>query len=160
MARELGFPGPAGPQIFRYVNRVNRTVSVLNMGWLLMMILTPFATRMLSGNGAFGVRFTVYALIQAIASTCLLLMSREIARGNLLRPGAPESARHPDHAASLGVIIAFLVSIPVVFVAGDWAFALWAAIPLLARVLRRLLGSGPRTTSSPDRRRPATRHGG
>ncbi len=134
-------------QIFRYVNRVNRTVSVLNMGWLLMMILTPFATRMLSGNGAFGVRFTLYALIQAIASTCLLLLSREIARGNLLRPGAPESARHPDHAASLSVIIAFLVSIPVVFVAGDWAFALWAAIPLLARVLRRLLRRGPRTTS-------------
>jgi hypothetical protein len=32
-------------------------------------------------------------------------------------------------------------------------------LALLARVLRRLLGSGPRTTNSPDRRRPATRHG-
>ena len=140
-------------QIFRYVSRINRKVTVPNMGWLLMMILTPFATRVLSGSGAFGVRFTLYALIQVIASACLLLMSREIARGGLLRPGAPESASHPDHAASLAVIIAFLVSIPVAFVTG-WAFALWGTVPLLARVLRRLPVIRRRTTSSPDRRRP------
>jgi hypothetical protein len=30
-------------QIFRYGCRVNRKVSVLNMDWLLMMILTPLA---------------------------------------------------------------------------------------------------------------------
>ncbi len=144
-------------QIFRYVSRINRKVTVPNMGWLLMMILTPFATRMLSGDGAFGVRFTLYALIQVIASACLLLMSREIARGGLLRPGAPESARHPDHAPSLAIIIAFLVSIPVSFFTG-WAFAVWGTIPLLVRLLRRLPGRGRRTTSPSDHR-PAARHG-
>jgi hypothetical protein len=83
-------------------------------------------------------------------------MSIEIARRDLLLPDAPESARHPDHTPSVAIIIAFLVSIPVSFFTG-WAFALWAAIPLLVRVLRRLRGSGRRTTSSPDR--PAARHG-
>lgn len=137
-------------KIFRYVNRLSGKVIVANLGWLLMMVLIPFATRMLSGSGGFGVRFTLYALIQVIASACLLLMSGEIARGGLLRPGAPESARHPDHAPSLAIIIAFLVSIPVSFYT-EWAFALWATAPLLARVLRRLPGSRRWTTSSPGR---------
>ena len=138
-------------KIFRYVNRLNGKVIVANMVWLLMMILVPFATRMLSGSGGFGVRFTLYALIQVIASACLLLMSSEIARAGLLRPGAPESARHPDHARSLAIIIAFLVSIPVSFFTG-WAFALWAAIPLLVRVVRRLPGRRRRTGGWPDQR--------
>jgi uncharacterized membrane protein len=141
-------------KVFRYVNRLNIKVIVANMVWLLMVILIPFATRMLSGNGGFGVRFTVYALIQVIASACLLLMSGEIARGGLLRQGAPESARHPDHAPSLAIIIAFSVSIPVSFFT-EWAFALWATAPLLARVIRRLTGSGRRTTSPPGRQRAA-----
>ena len=143
-------------RIFRYVNRLDTQVIAANMVWLLMMIVTPFATRMLEGNGGFGVRFTLYALVQIIAAACLLLMSIEIARGGLLRPGAPESARHPDHTPSLAVIIAFLVSIPVSFFTG-WAFALWAAIPLLVRVLRRFPGSRRRTTSSPHP--PAAGHG-
>ena len=128
-------------KMFRYVNRLNTQVIAANMVWLLMMIVTPFATRVLEGSGGFGVRFTLYALVQIIASACLLLMSVEIARGDLLRPDAPESARHPDHAPSVAIIIAFLVSIPVSFFTG-WAFALWAAIPLLVRVLRRLGRSG------------------
>jgi TMEM175 potassium channel family protein len=138
-------------KIFRYVDRLDGQVIVANMGWLLMMILIPFATRMLEGDGGFGVRFTLYALIQIIASVCLLLMSSEIARAGLLRPGAPESARHPDHAASVAIIIAFLVSIPVSFFT-EWAFALWASAPLLTRVLRRLPSRGRQTVSSPDRR--------
>jgi hypothetical protein len=114
--------------------------------------VTPFATRVIEGDGGFAVRFTLYALVQIIASACLLLMSIEIARGDLLRPDAPESARHPDHTPSVAIIIAFLVSIPVSFFTG-WAFALWAAIPLLVRVLRRLRRSG-RTTAHPAARPP------
>ena len=64
------------------------------------------------------IAITLLALVQIIASACLLLISREIARADLLRPGAPESARHPDHAPSLAIIVAFLVSIPVSFFTG------------------------------------------
>jgi uncharacterized membrane protein len=109
-------------KIFRYANRLNSQVIAANLVWLLMMIVTPFATRVIEGDGGFAVRFTLYALVQIIASACLLLMSIEIARGDLLRPDAPESARHPDHTPSVAIIIAFLVSIPVSFT--GWAFAL------------------------------------
>jgi uncharacterized membrane protein len=134
-------------RMFRYVNRLNGTLIRLDMIWLLMMIITPFATRILTGNGGFGVRFTIYTLVQVIASTCLLLMSREIRDKDLMRADAPESARHPENSHTLTLIAVFLISIPVAFAAGQWAFALWVAIPVLGRVLRRL------------RREPMTRRG-
>jgi len=125
-------------RVFRYVNRLNGTLIRLDMIWLLMMIITPFATRILTGNGGFGVRFTIYTLVQVIASTCLLLMSREITDKDLMRTDAPESARHPENSHTLTLVVVFLISIPVAFVAGQWAFVLWVAVPALGRVLRRL----------------------
>lgn len=55
---------------------------------LLMMVITPFATRVLSGDGGFAVRFTFYALVQVTAAVCLLLMAREIARHSAALDGA------------------------------------------------------------------------
>src|ERR1700759_204652 len=94
--------------IFRYVNRINDKVIGINMIWLLMVVLTPFAARTLAASGGFTVRFTIYALVQMIAAICLVRMSNELARGHLLRDDAPESARHPDNAARYAVIGSFL----------------------------------------------------
>jgi hypothetical protein len=49
------------------VGRTDSNVGRLNMLWLLTMIATPYATKLLPGDGARGIRFTVYALIQIIA---------------------------------------------------------------------------------------------
>jgi uncharacterized membrane protein len=124
-------------RIFRYVCRLGGHVTRLNMLWLLMMIMTPFATELLSGDGARGVRVTVYALIQIIATTALMEMSREVRQGGMLRPDAPQSARHFDSVSYLGIILTFAVSIPVAFVSG-YAYWVWAASPLVTRGLRLL----------------------
>jgi uncharacterized membrane protein len=124
-------------RVFRYVSRLNGQVSTLNMLWLLMVILTPFAARMLAGHGGFAIRFGTYALIQVLSSSFMVAMSRELVRKDLLRPDAPESARLPDNAHSISVIVAFLVSIPVAFVTGG-AYALWVAGPVMTQALLRL----------------------
>jgi uncharacterized membrane protein len=120
--------------IFRYVSRVNHRIGQLTLLWLLMMVLTPFAARLLAGSGGFGVRFTLYVVIQVIASGCLVLMSREVVRGGL-QPDAPETARHPDDVSSLTIIVLLVLSVPVAFYTA-WAFALWVAIPFVTRALR------------------------
>jgi uncharacterized membrane protein len=137
----IGNNWSAHRRTFRYVNRLNSTLSALNMVWLLIMVLTPFTARLLAAQGAFGVRFGIYALAQVIASACLLQMSRQISRANLLRPDAPAAARHPDNSHYIALIVTFLVSIPMAFVT-VWAFALWVSVPVLSPVLRRLLASG------------------
>jgi uncharacterized membrane protein len=122
--------------IFRYVNRVNERVIGTNMTWLLMVVLTPFAARTLASSGGFGVRFAIYALVQAVALTCLVRMSRELSQQHLLRPDAPESARHPDNATHYAAIASFLISIPVAFVT-PWAYAIWGVGPAVAARIQR-----------------------
>jgi uncharacterized membrane protein len=137
-------------RVFRYVGRLDGRVGQLNLLWLLMVTLIPFAQRMLEGDGGWAVRFGTFAVIQVIASTCMAQMNREIIRKDLLRPDAPEPARRLDNTRGYSIIIAFLVSIPLAFVIGRWAYILWAAGPLMPRMLRRL----------PLRRRPSGDPGG
>jgi uncharacterized membrane protein len=137
----IGNHWAAHRRVFRYVTRMNQQVGQLNLLWLLMMVLTPFAARLLAGNGGFGVRFGLYALIQVIASACLLLMSRAVTRMHLLRQDVPDRVRHPDNVNSLTIIVMFLLSIPVAFFTA-WAFALWAAVPFLTRAIRWRLSRG------------------
>jgi uncharacterized membrane protein len=137
-------------RVFRYVDKMTGWVGKLNMVWLLMMVLTPFAAKILPGGGAsFGVRFAIYTLIQVIATTCLMLMSREAQLGHMLRSDAPASARRPDSVPYLAVIITFLVSILVAFAVG-WAYLVWIAVPLTSRGLRRLMAHGRHATGDGD----------
>lgn len=129
--------------IFRYVNRVNDRVIGTNMIWLLMMVATPFAARTLAGSGGFAIRFALYALVQIVASVCLVRLGNELAQDHLLRDDAPESARHPDNLTRYVTIGSFVVSIPVAFVT-PWAYAVWAAGPTVASRVLRLRRAGAR----------------
>jgi uncharacterized membrane protein len=137
-------------RVCRYVDQMTGWVGKLNMVWLLMMVLTPFAAKMLAGGGgssaSFGVRFAIYTLVQVIAEACLMLMSREAQLRHMLRCDAPESARRPDSIPYLAVIITLLVSIPVAFAVGGFAFMVWIAISLTSRGLRLLMAHGRHAT--------------
>ena len=127
--------------LFRYVNRINDRVIGTNMIWLLMMVATPFAARTLAGSGGFAIRFALYALVQIVASACLVRLGNELAQDHLLRDDAPESAKHPDNLARYVTIGSFVVSIPVAFVS-PWAYAIWAAGPAVASRVLSSRGNG------------------
>ncbi|HEY1702268.1 MAG TPA: TMEM175 family protein [Trebonia sp.] len=130
-------------RLFRHAEHVNAKVNSLNMLWLLMMVLIPFATRLLASDGAFGVRFTIYVLIQIIAVSCQVRASLELRRSRLLRDGAPVAELSHDLVPDLIYIAVFVVSVPVSF-ATHWAYAVWAAAPLGARGWRAFrLIAGP-----------------
>jgi uncharacterized membrane protein len=132
-------------RVFRYVDRLAGPVVGLNTVWLMMMILTPFGARLLDSNGGFPIRFTTYAVIQVIALFCMLRINQEVKRRNLLRDDTPDSFRHRDSMPGEVTIIMFLASIPVCFFT-EWSFAVWAAIPLVIDVVRRvriMRGSDP-----------------
>ncbi|HUB37870.1 MAG TPA: TMEM175 family protein [Streptosporangiaceae bacterium] len=128
-------------RLFRYVNRLDSRIITLNMIWLLMIVIIPFATRLLSGRGGFGVRFSVYAIVQILTVLAFLLMSRHLRGGELLRPEAPPPTPRDDDASLLTVAAMFAISIPVAFVPrwGQWAFVFWVASAPAGRVVRRRL---------------------
>ena len=102
--------------VFRFVRRVDPHLRQLNMGWLLMIILTPFATKS-------------YALLEVLTTGLLLLMVRYMASHRLLEPDTPSDVTGVDWA-TYGMLLGFGLSIPVFF-ATENAWLLWFVMPLL-----------------------------
>jgi uncharacterized membrane protein len=126
-------------RLFRAVARMDAVAIAMNSVWLLMIITTPYATRVLSGNGGFGVRFGLYAAIQVITLVTFWLMSRHVRSGHLLRPGTPASLSRSDDLGVLALAVTFALSIPLAFIpaVGQWVYVVWVAAVVVIRWVRR-----------------------
>src|SRR5438270_10549486 len=103
-------------RVFRYVTTLGGRLSAFTVYWLLMQVLTPFATKVLTGDGAFQVRFTFYALVQGTAGVLFLCMLREIRRHHLYRPDTPPRMLANAGFRTVASSGAVLVSIPLAFI--------------------------------------------
>lgn len=110
----------------------------LTMGLLFMQVVTPFATRVITGEGAFQLRFGGYVLVQLVSAALFSQMVREVRRHHLYREDTPPDLFHRNHLDEVGLAAGFLVSVPVWFVT-PWAYPCRAAGPLALRVVRRWL---------------------
>jgi uncharacterized membrane protein len=139
-------------RMFAGITRLGGHLAGWNMTWLLMIVLTPFVTKVLTQDGAFPIRFTMYAAVQGIAAITFLMMRREIAR-NRLRGGAPIPAHQlrRDYVRLTALAGGFLGSIPIAFVT-HWAYVCWAAVPFGTRAVIRWLDRRrpPATSPGPD----------
>jgi uncharacterized membrane protein len=116
---------------------VPRLVMWWDLLWLMMIILTPFATRVLTEPGAFQVRFIFYALVQVFTAAFFLLSVVTLVRRRVLDPARPPGLVPGLLTGLGGACLSFLVSIPVAFVT-NWAYLCWALSPLFEWLLRRL----------------------
>jgi uncharacterized membrane protein len=139
-------------RMFGGITRLGGRVAGWNMLWLLMIVLSPFVTKVLTRDGAFALRFTMYAGVQAIAALTFLMMQREIAQ-HRLRGGTPAPAHELRMTyVRLGALAGgFLVSIPIAFVT-NWAYLCWIVFPFGARGVTRRLERRrpPATPPEPD----------
>lgn len=127
---------------FRQIRRADPRLRTLNMSWLLMIILVPFATKLLTGNGhddliVHAFRWGFYALVQVLTAAALFAMVRHMISHRLLEPGTEGKHRSASDWRSYGPTLGFALSIPVFFVT-TYGWVLWIAVPVLvARLLRR-----------------------
>jgi len=140
-------------RLFRFVYRLDARIITLNMVWLLMIVIIPFATKLISGAGGFGIRFAVYAAIQILTVLTFLLMSRHIRASDLQRAQVALARLRDDDMGLLTVAAMFAISIPVAFVPrlGQWAFVFWIASAPAARAVRRYRDRDSDPDSSEDR---------
>ena len=90
---------------FRYTRRMDRRLRLLNMGWLLMIVITPFATRLLTVGsnedvGVHAVRWGFYALVQTLTSVIMIVILRHMA-SHQLAPGVTVLDAHQHGLAVL-----------------------------------------------------------
>jgi len=126
-------------RLYRYVGRLDSRLVSINLVWLLMIIITPYVTRVLEGPDAFGVRFSLYAGIQVITMVAFVLMRRHIRDHDLLRPGASANVVAADDISFIAVAAAFAISIPVAAASGSQlTYLIWVATAVGARAFRRM----------------------
>ena len=123
-------------RVFRYVRSVGPILR-WNMLWLLFIVVTPFATRVLNEDGGFQVRFILYAAVQVLASVGFLAILWGIWRHDLLREGSPPGLVRSSAVRLGGLAVTFLLSIPLAFVT-RYAYFIWFAVPFAAVAIRRL----------------------
>jgi len=121
--------------IFRSTRRVNSRLRQLDILWLLTIVLTPFATKLLTTPGnqtrdANALDFGFYALLQVVQSGLLLAMLRCMTTRDLAN-GPPPSRVAAASEQSYSLMAGFGVSIPVFFATG-YAWVLWFAVPAVS----------------------------
>ena len=127
--------------IFQYARRMDSRLRTLNTAWLFMIILNPFATKLLTSQGnknlyVHALRFGFYSLLQALASAVLLVMLRHMLSHDQA-PGIPEPVVTDNAWQTYGLLAGFGLSIPVFFIT-TYGWVVWVIGPLLVHRLYRL----------------------
>jgi uncharacterized membrane protein len=120
-------------RLFRHVTGLDGRVIRWNLLWLLMIVLMPVTTKLLTSDvDAFQVQFTVYAVDQALAGLFLVLAFSDLRRHALVKPTTPAEVIDNGVEFMAAVVLMFVVSIPVAFVT-NWAALCWLLLPLLRK---------------------------
>ncbi|MEC3980278.1 TMEM175 family protein [Amycolatopsis sp. H20-H5] len=126
-------------EIFCHVRALSGRLTGLTLFWLFLQVLMPFATRVLTADGAFPARFGLYALVQVLASASFALIIREIRRQHLYREDVPPRMFAQSQVRSLCLAAVFAVSIPVAFLtANGSAYLCWIAVPIVLSLAQRV----------------------
>jgi uncharacterized membrane protein len=125
--------------LFRYIRSTDARLRLLNMGWLLSIVLNPFATKLLVVSGqsltVHAARFGFYALLQVLESAMFYAMLRHMIARELVTE-LPAGVARDMALQATRLMFGFGLSIPVFFATTN-AWVLWFVIPLLAEYLRR-----------------------
>ncbi|WP_052434749.1 TMEM175 family protein [Streptacidiphilus melanogenes] len=123
-------------RLFRYAKGLTGGAIQWNLLWLLMIVLMPFATKLLTSEAdAFQVQFTVYAATQALAGLFLWQAFAALRRSGLLRENTPPGIVGTTLTWIAAVVVTFAVSIPVASVTHS-ASLCWALLPAVRFALR------------------------
>jgi uncharacterized membrane protein len=127
--------------VMRYAERSDARLRAFNMLWLLTIIITPFATKLLTSEehdtvAAHALRYGFYALVEVLASTTFLVMVHHMISRRLHAPDTPRRVITDVNWLSSGVIGGFGLSIPLFFVT-RLGWVLWIVGPVLAGQISR-----------------------
>jgi uncharacterized membrane protein len=119
--------------LFLYVDRADGGLTQLNLAWLLLIMLLPFATRVLTQDSAYHLSTIVYSVVMGAIGLTFLLMIRRAVRRGFTRPGTPPAAMRAMTAGSMTVAAVFLLSIPLTFINVSTAEYSWLLLFAIAR---------------------------
>jgi uncharacterized membrane protein len=125
-------------RVFRYVHVATRPIISLNIYWLLLIVITPFTTKMLSVGHVNLLRFGGYAATQALQFAIFTVIVVLIIRGQHVPPGVGLQGLQEALRQTVAMAIGFAISIPLYLLIDQRAFAVWAVTPMVSNLIRRI----------------------
>jgi uncharacterized membrane protein len=110
---------------FTLLERFDSVLMVMNLCFLALIVVMPFATDLVADYEDDPVCIVVYAVVVGLASLTTWLMIRYSLRSGHIRPQMRPLAVAASSWRGLGPTIVFLVSAPVAFVSAEAAFGIW-----------------------------------
>jgi uncharacterized membrane protein len=131
--------------LFQRLRSFDGLLMALNLVFLALIALVPFATDLLDSYTKQPLAAAVFGGTLGLAALANWLMHRHILRAELVKEHHRQAASDSAGAMAFGLTAAFLLSVPLAFVSVYIAQALWLSTVLVLYPLRRL---GRRTTSA------------
>lgn len=113
-------------RLFRTLNRIDVTVTGLNLAYLAFVAFLPFPTRVLGVYGQATAAVVLYAITIAILGMLAGLMRLHVRRAGLVDPSRARELRAPGYWALAPAV--FLGSIPIAFVDTTLAKLFWLLV--------------------------------
>jgi uncharacterized membrane protein len=129
-------------RVWAFAESFDHRQMTVNMVWLFTIVLFPFATSLLHGQGGQSVtvhayRFGFYALLELIDDAALILIARRMISASLHLPDVDPREITDATWPCIAAIVGFGLSIPVLF-ATKYGWVLWVVGPLAVNQYRRL----------------------
>jgi uncharacterized membrane protein len=126
-------------QFFRKIHVVDPTLRRLNLLWLFLIVIQPFATRVNSEEADFSLGPVLYAIVISATALVTILMARHATRTHLLRAAERTHPMRELVAATGGAGVVFLLSIPVSFASPSWGRNFWLLTIVVSAVANRVI---------------------
>lgn len=124
-------------RMFAHVIRLDGPLVFLNTSFLILIALLPFPSYMLGAYTTTTLTDIAYALnVGAISLVAMLMWLRAHAGNRLTDTDLDQRDIRRNAVVSAWPVVVFLASIPVAFVAPDWAPWTWALLVLLGPLRR------------------------
>lgn len=116
--------------VFSHLQTIDGTLTVINLTFLLVIAFIPFAAGLLADYVPESLAVAVYAGVMTLAGLSLLAMITYPGVHGHFRPDLdPRHARVATRKVAVAPIV-FLLTIPIAFLSGWFAMALWLLIPV------------------------------
>jgi uncharacterized membrane protein len=129
--------------LFRYARGTDGRMRTYHLAWLLLIILFPFSTRLLTARDnnnlvIHAFHWGSYALVETLTSLLLVVMVHHLLAHDQLEPDTPRQVVTHQVRQSWGTMLGFGLSVPVFFVTEN-AWILWIVAPIAVGRARRYL---------------------
>jgi uncharacterized membrane protein len=132
--------------VMRYIERSDARLRALSMFWLLTIVLTPFATDLLTtesrdSDGAHALRYGFYALLRVLGTGSFLAMVHHMISRGLQSADMPQRVVRQANWQGVGLMLGFGLSIPL-FLLTRAGWVAWIVGPIVVGQLARRRHAG------------------